>query len=134
MDGKDKAKDDEHKEDYEDKDYIGNEKVKNENLKEEDKEVKKENKKNEGNGEKFDNEGEEVDKAQNDANKKDVDEDGKGPVYYELLKQGKTINTDLYCNQLDKLQLKDKRPALASRKGIVFHHDNARPCTAMLIQ
>ncbi|GFV29646.1 histone-lysine N-methyltransferase SETMAR [Trichonephila clavipes] len=27
----------------------------------------------------------------------------KGPVYYELLKQGKTINTDLYCNQVNKL-------------------------------
>ncbi|XP_071044143.1 histone-lysine N-methyltransferase SETMAR-like [Parasteatoda tepidariorum] len=51
--------------------------------------------------------------------------DRKGPVYYELLKQGKTINADLYCNQLDKLNaaIKDKRPALASRKGIEFHHD-----------
>ncbi|GFY05365.1 histone-lysine N-methyltransferase SETMAR [Trichonephila clavipes] len=27
----------------------------------------------------------------------------KGPVYYKLLKQGKTITADLYCNQLDKL-------------------------------
>lgn len=62
--------------------------------------------------------------------------DRKGPVYYELLKQGKTINPDLYCNQLDKLNaaIKEKRPALASRKGIVFHHDNARPHTAMLTQ
>ncbi|XP_073986846.1 histone-lysine N-methyltransferase SETMAR-like [Rhodnius prolixus] len=60
----------------------------------------------------------------------------KGPVYYELLKQEKTINADLYCNQLDKLNaaIKEKRPALASRKGIVFHHDNARPHTAMLTQ
>ncbi|KFM57872.1 Mariner Mos1 transposase, partial [Stegodyphus mimosarum] len=62
--------------------------------------------------------------------------DRKGPVYYELLKQGKTINVDLYCNQLDKLNaaIKEKRPALASRKGIVFHHDNARPPTAMVTQ
>ncbi|GFW74296.1 histone-lysine N-methyltransferase SETMAR [Trichonephila clavipes] len=29
--------------------------------------------------------------------------DRKGPVYYELLKQGETINADLYCKQLDKL-------------------------------
>ncbi|GFW32826.1 histone-lysine N-methyltransferase SETMAR [Trichonephila clavipes] len=53
--------------------------------------------------------------------------DRKGPVYYELLKQGKTINADLHCKQLDKLNaaIKEKRPPLASRKGIVFHHDNA---------
>ncbi|GFW57136.1 mariner Mos1 transposase [Trichonephila clavipes] len=56
--------------------------------------------------------------------------DRKGPVYYKLLKQEKTIN------QLDKLNaaIKQKRPALASRKGIVFHHDNARPHTAMVAQ
>ncbi|GFX45088.1 histone-lysine N-methyltransferase SETMAR [Trichonephila clavipes] len=62
--------------------------------------------------------------------------DRKGPVYYELLKQGKAINKDLYCNQLDKLNasVKEKRPALASRKGIVFHHDNTRPHTAMATQ
>ncbi|GFY14057.1 mariner Mos1 transposase [Trichonephila clavipes] len=62
--------------------------------------------------------------------------DRKGTVYYELLKQGKTINADLYCNQLDKLNaaIKEKRPALASRRGIVFHHDNVRPHTAMMTQ
>ncbi|GFU49760.1 histone-lysine N-methyltransferase SETMAR [Trichonephila clavipes] len=60
--------------------------------------------------------------------------DRKGPVYYKLLKQGKIINANLYCNQLDKLNavIKQKRPALAFRKGIVFHHDNARPHTAMV--
>ncbi|GFW40783.1 mariner Mos1 transposase [Trichonephila clavipes] len=58
--------------------------------------------------------------------------DMKGLVYYELLKQRKTINADLYCNQLEKLNtaIKEKRPALESRKGIVFHRDNARPHTA----
>ncbi|GFU70850.1 histone-lysine N-methyltransferase SETMAR [Trichonephila clavipes] len=62
--------------------------------------------------------------------------DKKSQVYYELLKQGKTFNADLYSNQLDKLNaaIKEKRPALASRKGIVFHHDNARPHTAMVTQ
>ncbi|GFS75045.1 mariner Mos1 transposase [Trichonephila clavipes] len=37
--------------------------------------------------------------------------DRKGPVYYELLKQGKTINTDPYCNQLDKLNAAIKENA-----------------------
>ncbi|GFW59275.1 histone-lysine N-methyltransferase SETMAR [Trichonephila clavipes] len=60
----------------------------------------------------------------------------KGSVHYELLKQGKTINAYLYCDQLDKLNaaIKEKMPALASRKLIVFHHDNARPHTAMVTQ
>ncbi|GFT82972.1 mariner Mos1 transposase [Trichonephila clavipes] len=37
---------------------------------------------------------------------------------------------------LDKLNaaIKEKRPALASRKGIVVHHDNARPHTPMVTQ
>ncbi|GFV51120.1 histone-lysine N-methyltransferase SETMAR [Trichonephila clavipes] len=62
--------------------------------------------------------------------------DRKGPVYYEFLKQGKTINADLYCNHLNKLNtaIKEKRPSLASRKGIVFHHDNARPHNAIVTQ
>ncbi|GFX11025.1 mariner Mos1 transposase [Trichonephila clavipes] len=62
--------------------------------------------------------------------------DRNGPVCYELLKQGKTINADLYCNQLDKLNaaIKEKRPELASRKGKVFHHDNVQPHTAMVTQ
>lgn len=57
-------------------------------------------------------------------------------MYYELLKQGKTINADLYCNQLDKLNaaIKETRPSLACRKGIVFHHDNARPHTEIVTQ
>ncbi|GFT94459.1 histone-lysine N-methyltransferase SETMAR [Trichonephila clavipes] len=53
---------------------------------------------------------------------------------YELLKQGKTINADLCYNQLDKLNaaIKEKMPELASRKGIVLLHDNARPHPAMV--
>ncbi|GFV60482.1 mariner Mos1 transposase [Trichonephila clavipes] len=60
----------------------------------------------------------------------------KGPVYYELLKQGKTINANLYCSQLDKLNaaINEKTPALASRKEIVFHHDHARPHTTIVTQ
>ncbi|GFY26746.1 histone-lysine N-methyltransferase SETMAR [Trichonephila clavipes] len=62
--------------------------------------------------------------------------DRKGPVYNKLLKQRKPINVDLYSNQLDKLDvvIKQKRPALASRKGILFHHNNARSHTVMVTQ
>ena len=37
----------------------------------------------------------------------------------------------MYCLQLDELNdvIKQKQPELANQKGIVFHHDNARPCT-----
>ncbi|GFU31086.1 mariner Mos1 transposase [Trichonephila clavipes] len=44
--------------------------------------------------------------------------DRKGPVYYELLKQGKTINADLYCNQMDKLNetIKEKAQHLRPEK------------------
>ncbi|GFU82102.1 histone-lysine N-methyltransferase SETMAR [Trichonephila clavipes] len=48
----------------------------------------------------------------------------------------KLITGDKKWNQLEKLNaaIKEKRPTLASRKGIVFHHDNARPHTAMVTQ
>lgn len=62
--------------------------------------------------------------------------DIKGPVYYELLKPGQTITADRYIQQLVKLNeaITKKRPALANRKGIVFHQDNARPHVAMATQ
>ncbi|GFW06100.1 mariner Mos1 transposase [Trichonephila clavipes] len=44
--------------------------------------------------------------------------DRKGPVYYELLKQGKTINADMYCNQLDKLNaaIEEKNASISVQK------------------
>ena len=53
--------------------------------------------------------------------------DWKGVVHYEVLSHDLTINSELYCSQLDRLQeaIKEKRPELINRKGIVFHHDNA---------
>ena len=45
-----------------------------------------------------------------------------------------TINSEVYCNQRDKLSdaLKEKIPELANRKGVVFHQDNARPHTSLI--
>lgn len=55
--------------------------------------------------------------------------DFKGILYYELLPNNQTINSEKYCLQLDQLKaaIQEKRPELANRKGVVFHQDNARP-------
>ena len=60
--------------------------------------------------------------------------DFKGIVYFELLPDNTTINSEVYCNQLDKLSdaLKEKRPELVNRKGVVFHQDNARPYISLI--
>ncbi|XP_078032684.1 histone-lysine N-methyltransferase SETMAR-like [Augochlora pura] len=52
----------------------------------------------------------------------------------KLLPYGQTLNSDLYCQQLDRLKLAigQKRPELANRRGVVFHQDNARPHTALV--
>ena len=60
--------------------------------------------------------------------------DYKGVVYYELLPRGRTINSEVYCQQLTKLNesLQRSRPELVNRKGVIFHHDNARPHTSLM--
>jgi len=52
--------------------------------------------------------------------------DWKGIVHYELSNQ--TINSELYCEQLQRLQqaIERKRPELINRRGVVFYHNNAR--------
>ena len=54
-------------------------------------------------------------------------------VYYELLPQGETINSEKYCRQLDNLKtaIEEKHPGLGDRNNIVFHQDNTRPHVSM---
>ncbi|GFV14944.1 histone-lysine N-methyltransferase SETMAR [Trichonephila clavipes] len=60
--------------------------------------------------------------------------DWKGVIYYELLPYGQTLNSDISCQQLDRLKvaIDQKRPELANRRGVVFHQDNARSRTSVL--
>ena len=60
--------------------------------------------------------------------------DWQGIIHYELLPYGQTLNSDLYCQQLDRLNaaLMQKRPSLINRGRIVFHQDNARPHTSLV--
>ncbi|XP_055711489.1 histone-lysine N-methyltransferase SETMAR-like [Phlebotomus papatasi] len=54
--------------------------------------------------------------------------DIRGVIYFELLPAGETITADKYCQQLVELKkaIEEKRPILSNRKGVLFHHDNAR--------
>ena len=60
--------------------------------------------------------------------------DWKGIIFFELLPNNRTINSDVYFRQLDELDaaIKRKRPELVNRKGVVFHHGNARPHTSLV--
>ena len=60
--------------------------------------------------------------------------DWKDVVFFELLSRNQTINSDVYCRQLNKLNtaVKEKRPELVNRKGVIFHHDNVTPHTSLI--
>ena len=52
--------------------------------------------------------------------------DCKGVIFFELLPRNQTINSDVYCRQLDSLSknIIQKRPGLVNRKRVTFHYDN----------
>ncbi|GFX10299.1 histone-lysine N-methyltransferase SETMAR [Trichonephila clavipes] len=57
----------------------------------------------------------------------------KGILYYEYSYR-QTLNSDLYCQQLDrwKLVIDQKGPELANRRGVALHQDNSRPHTSIV--
>ncbi|GFY34308.1 histone-lysine N-methyltransferase SETMAR [Trichonephila clavipes] len=59
---------------------------------------------------------------------------GVPPESEALLPDNTTINSEVYCHQLDKLNdaLQQKMSELINRKGVVFHQDNARPHTSLV--
>ena len=60
--------------------------------------------------------------------------DFKGILYFELLPRNQTINSNIYCRQIMKLdkEMKEKRPELETCKGAIFHQDNARSHTSLV--
>ena len=60
--------------------------------------------------------------------------DFKAIVYLELLPDNTTIHSEADCNQRDKLSdaLKEKRPPLVNRQGVVFQQHTARPHTSLI--
>ena len=61
--------------------------------------------------------------------------DFKDIIYFEPLPtRNQIINSNVHCRQLMKLdkEIKEKRPELATRKGIIFHQDNARSHTSLV--
>jgi hypothetical protein len=52
-------------------------------------------------------------------------------IYYELVPDGRTINAEVYSQQLEKtyMVLLEKYPALVNRKCVLLQQDNARPHT-----
>ena len=60
--------------------------------------------------------------------------DWKGILQYELLPKIKTIDSDVYCQQLMRLKkgIEKNRSELVNRQSVVFQRDNARQHSAKI--
>ncbi|XP_066867270.1 constitutive coactivator of peroxisome proliferator-activated receptor gamma isoform X4 [Kogia breviceps] len=60
--------------------------------------------------------------------------DWKGALYYELLPENQTINSNKCCSQLNQLKaaLNEEHPELVNRKCIIFHQDDTRPHVSLM--
>ena len=49
-------------------------------------------------------------------------------VYFDLLEYGRTVNSELYKEQLTKIheKLQSCYPSLGNKKRVILQHDNAR--------
>ena len=61
---------------------------------------------------------------------------GLGVLYYELLPENWTVNSNKYCPQFDQLKaaLAEKHPELVNRKHIIFHQDDTRLLVSLMIR
>ena len=57
--------------------------------------------------------------------------DFQGIIHFELLPPNTTVTSQVYCQQLNRLhaELIKKRHYLATKRGVILHHDNALPNT-----
>ena len=55
-----------------------------------------------------------------------------GVLHFELVPEGRAMNSELYCEQLGRIYtvLKEKYAALVNRNHVLFQQDNARPHTS----
>ena len=60
--------------------------------------------------------------------------DWKGVLYYELLLENQTINSNKHCSQLDQLKaaLDEKCPELVNRERIIFHQNDTRQHVSLM--
>ncbi|GFY36318.1 mariner Mos1 transposase [Trichonephila clavipes] len=61
--------------------------------------------------------------------------DVQGPLLVEFLEHNKSVNSDVYCETLQRLRrcIRNKRPGLLT-EGVVLLHDNARPHVSRVTQ